>query len=390
MDLTYSDEELAFRDEVRAFVQAKLPAEIRDRLAAGHPPRKQDTVSWQRILNARGWATPTWPAEHGGPGWSAVQRLIFMDEVYAAPAPEPLSFNCTMVGPVIYTFGSPAQKAMLPAIANLDIWFCQGFSEPGAGSDLASLRTTARRDGTEWVVNGQKIWTSTAMDADWIFCLVRTDAGAKKQLGISFLLIDLSTPGITIRPIHSIDGSSHLNEVFFDDVRVPIANLVGEENKGWDYAKFLLGNERTGIARVGKSRERLAYARRMARTVRAGGVPLSEDRAFRERAALLEAELRALEITQLRVISRRPDAGPDPFASILKIRGSELQQDAYELAMMVAGPAALRKAAPGTNAEPGWAEALAPGYLYSRAATIYGGSSEIQKNILAKSVMGLS
>jgi len=392
MDLRFTPEEEAFRTEVRQFIRDNLPEDIRRHLELGHPPRKEQIVRWQRILNRRGWATPIWPTAWGGPGFTPAQRLIFLEELYAAPAPEPLSFNVTMVGPVIGTFGTEAQKRhFLPRLANLDFWFCQGFSEPGAGSDLASLRTTARREGDHYVVDGQKIWTSTAHEADWIFCLVRTDPKAKKQEGISFLLIDLTTPGITIRPIRSIDREHHLNEVFFDDVRVPAANLVGEENRGWDCAKFLLGNERMGIARVGKTAERLRRARALM-----GEPGTLADSSIQERLAIAEVELKALEITQLRVLSaltrRAPDGKPDPASSILKLKGSELQQMAAELLADIAGPLGTI-VDPGMGNEeavaPDWAAPLAPAYFFSRAATIYGGSSEVQKNIAAKAILGL-
>ncbi|MEN0074598.1 MAG: acyl-CoA dehydrogenase family protein, partial [Paracraurococcus sp.] len=302
MDLRFTPEEAAFREEVRGFIRDNLPREIHERMRLGYPPRKQDTIAWQRILNAQGWAGYNWPKEHGGPGWSPIQRMIFLEENLSAPAPELLSFNITMLGPVLIQFGTEAQKKrFLPRAANLDDWWCQGFSEPGAGSDLASLRTAAKREGDHYIVNGQKIWTSTAHNADWCFCLVRTDPTAKKrQEGISFLLIDLRTPGIEVRPIISIDGSHHLNEVFFTDVRVPAENLVGEENKGWSVAKYLLGNERTGIARLGTSKAAVRRAKEVAREVRARGRPLIEDRAFRTRVAQLEVDMKALEITQLR------------------------------------------------------------------------------------------
>jgi alkylation response protein AidB-like acyl-CoA dehydrogenase len=243
MDLRFTPEEVAFREEVRAFIRDNLPKDIRDRLRLGHAPTKQDTITWQRILNARGWAAINWATEWGGPGWTPVQRMIFLEENLAAPAPELLGFNITMIGPVLIQFGSEAQKKrFLPRAANLDDWWCQGFSEPGAGSDLASLKTAAKRDGDHYVVNGQKIWTSTAHNADWCFVLVRTNpAAAKRQEGISFLLIDMKTPGITVRPIISIDGSHHLNEVFFDDVRVPVDMRVHEENRGWDVASASRG-----------------------------------------------------------------------------------------------------------------------------------------------------
>src|ERR1700747_2927390 len=305
MDLRFTADELAFRDELRAFFRDNLLGDIRERMRLGHAPTKDDTVTWQRILNRRNWAAYNWPKEYGGPGWTPVQRMIFLEETLAAPAPELLSFNITMIGPVLIQFGTEAQKKrFLPRAANLDDWWCQGFSEPGAGSDLASLKTAAKRDGDNYVVNGQKIWTSTAHHADWCFCLVRTDPQAKKrQEGISVLLIDMKTPGITGRPILSIEGGPNLNEVFFDDVRVPVSLCVGEENRGWDVAKFLLGHERTGIARLGKSKERVKFACEAAREMRANGKPLIEDPGFRQRVALLETDMKALEITQMRVVS---------------------------------------------------------------------------------------
>ncbi len=267
MDLRFTPEELAFRDEVRAFFRANLPASIRTKLVEGKHLAKDDIVTWQRTLNKKGWAVANWPIEWGGTGWTPVQQYIFQEELQQTPAPQPLGFGVTMVGPVIIAFGSEAQKKRyLPAIANLDVWWCQGFSEPGAGSDLASLRTSAKREDGHYIVNGQKTWTTLAQHADWIFCLVRTDPQAKKQEGISFLLIDMKTPGITVRPIVTIEGGHEVNEVFFDDVKVPAENLVGQENKGWDYAKYLLGRERTGIARVGLSKERIRRIKELAAT----------------------------------------------------------------------------------------------------------------------------
>ncbi|HEY4174223.1 MAG TPA: acyl-CoA dehydrogenase family protein, partial [Rhodopila sp.] len=330
MDLRFTPEELAFREEVRTFIRENLPADTRDRMKLGHPPRKEDTVRWQRILNAKGWAALSWPKEWGGPGWSAIQKMIFLEENLMAPAPELLSFNITMLGPVLLQFGTEEQKKRyLPRAANLDDWWCQGFSEPGAGSDLASLKTAAKLDGDHYVVNGSKIWTSTAHNADWCFLLVRTDPNARKrQEGISFLLVDMKTPGITVRPIISIDASHHLNEVFFDDVRVPVDRRIHAENKGWDVAKYLLGNERTGIARLGKSRERVSSAVSMAREVNFGGKPLIEDPVFRQRVAQLQVDMKALEITQYRVVSaydKAKGAGkPDPLSSVLKVKGTEL------------------------------------------------------------------
>src|SRR6202012_4687133 len=330
MDLRFTPEETTFREEVRAFIRDNLPTDIRDRMRLGHGPRKEDTVRWQRILNAKGWAGLSWPKEWGGPGWSAIQKMIFLEENQMGPAPELSSFNITMIGPVLLQFGTEEQKKrFLPRAANIDDWWCQGFSEPGAGSDLAALKTAAKRVGDEYIVNGQKIWTSTAHMADWCFCLVRTDPNApKRQMGISFLLIDMKTPGIPVRPIISIDGTHHLNEVFFDDVKVPVSLRVHAENKGWDVAKFLLGNERTGIARLGKSRERVRSAVEMAKEVNFGGRPLIEDQVFRQRVAQLQVDTKALEITQFRVVSaydKAKGAGkPDPLSSVLKVKGTEL------------------------------------------------------------------
>ena len=401
MDLRFTPEEIAFREEVRAFIRDSLPADIRERMRLGYPAGKQDTVTWQRILNKKGWAALSWPKEWGGPGWTSIQKMIFLEENLGAPAPELSSFNITMLGPVLVQFGTEDQKKKyLPRAANIDDWWCQGFSEPGAGSDLASLRTKAEKVGDSYIVNGQKIWTSTAHNADWCFCLVRTNpAAAKRQEGISFLLIDMKTPGIEVRPIISIDGSHHLNEVFFTDVKVPTENLVGEENKGWNVAKFLLGNERTGIARLGKSKERVRYAKEVAREVRMNGKPLIEDHTFRTRVAQLEVDMKALEITQLRVVSaydKNKDGKPDPISSVLKIKGTELLQNSSELVMDVGGPQAMpvwqQELAEMTNEPeigPAWAAQMAPAYLMLRAASIYGGTNEIQKNILNKAVLGL-
>ena len=400
MDLRFTPEEVAFRADVRGFINDNLPDDIRERLGEGHSPRKQDTVAWQRILNTKGWAAYTWPKQWGGPGWSAVQRMIFLEELQTFPAPEVNPFNIQMLGPVLIQFGTEDQKKrFLPRIANIDDWWCQGFSEPGAGSDLAALKTAARREGDEYIVNGQKIWTSTAHIADWCFVLVRTDPNApKRQMGISFLLVDMKTPGITVRPIISIDGSHHLNEVFFDDVRVPVSLRVHEENKGWDVAKFLLGNERTGIARLGKSKERVQFAKRMAKEMRANGRPLIEDHEFRRRIATLEIELKSLEITQLRVLSAQKSGEDkqDPLTAVLKLKGTELLQATTELAMDVGGPLSMPDWADELEAlsnepdiGPVWATEATRNYLFLRAASIYGGTNEIMKNIVSKGVLGL-
>jgi pimeloyl-CoA dehydrogenase large subunit len=399
MDLRFTPEEIAFRDEVRQFFRTEVPAEIRKKVSEGRGMTREDYITSQRVLNAKGWAVPHWPREWGGQDWTAIQRYIFTEEMLLAAVPLPLQFNCYMVGPVIAAFGNQAQKEKhLAKIANLDEWWCQGFSEPGAGSDLASLKTKAVREGDHYIVNGQKTWTTLGQYADWIFCLVRTDPAAKKQAGISFILIDMQTPGITVRPIITLEGRHEVNEVFFDNVKVPVENLVGEENKGWDYAKFLLANERTGIARIGLSKERLARIKRLAREMPAGEGTLWDDRDFRERVAEVEIELKALEITQMRVVAaqgKRDPNKPDPASSILKIKGSQLQQATTELLLEVAGPFALAapvRAGDLTNDWPfdyDWADAAAASYFNNRKVSIYGGSNEIQKNIIAKAVLGL-
>jgi len=401
MDLRFTADELAFRDEVRGFFRSALPPAIREKLVEGRHLSKDDIVAWQRILNQKGWAVPHWAVEWGGCGWTPVQQYLFTSELQQTPAPPPLGFGTTMVGPVIIAFGNEAQKThYLPRIRNLDDWWCQGFSEPGSGSDLASLRTSAKREGDHYVVNGQKTWTTLAQHADWIFCLVRTDSAAKKQEGISFLLIDMQTPGITVRPIITIEGGHEVNEVFFDDVKVPVENRVGDENKGWDYAKFLLGNERTGIARVGMSKEKIRRIRELAALEREGDKPLIEDERFREKLAEVEVELKALEMTQLRVVAaerQRVGNRPDPASSILKIKGTEIQQRITELLLEIVGPYALPYQPEHDEEErwneppigPEWAGPIAPYYFNYRKVSIYGGTNEIQKNIIAKAILGL-
>ncbi len=396
MDLSLSKDELAFRDEVRAFFNDNVPPAMKQKLREGRHTSKQDLVDWTRILNKKGWAVTHWPKEDGGTGWTPVQQYIFNEELQMAQAAPPLPFGVNMVGPVILTFGNEEQKKYyLPRIANLDDWWCQGFSEPGSGSDLASLKTTAKKKGDSYIVNGQKTWTTLAQHADWIFCLVRTDPTAKKQSGISFLLIDMKSRGITVRPIQTIDGGVEVNEVFFDDVEVPAHNLVGEENKGWDYAKFLLGNERTNIARVGASKERIRRIKELASSVQSGGKPVMDDQKFREKLASIEIELKALELTQMRVVANEGKHGkgrPDPASSILKIKGSDIQQATTELLMDVIGPFAAPFASDdedGSNEMADWTTQIAPGYFNYRKVSIYGGSNEIQRNIIAKAVLGL-
>ncbi len=396
MDLRLTDDEIAFRAEVRAFVRDNLPASIRDKVVAGRHASKDDYVRWTRILADKGWAVPHWPKEWGGTGWDPIRQSIFLDEVQRGNAPEAIAFGVSMVGPVIYTFGSQAQKErFLPRIVDLRDWWCQGFSEPGAGSDLAGLRTSAKRDGDSWVISGQKTWTTMAQYADWIFVLARTNAQVKKQEGISFFLVDMKTPGVTVRPIQTIDGGHEVNEVFLDDVRIPAENIVGQENKGWDYAKFLLSNERNGIARVGISKARLDRVRQLASIPVYGSGPKMEDPFFRAKLAAVEVELKALEMTQMRVISnRRNDGKPDPASSVLKIKGSDIQQATTELLMEVVGPYAAPYESPDLLSNeppigPDWAAPIAPGYFNYRKVSIYGGSNEIQRGIIAKAILGL-
>ncbi len=377
-----SDNLQALRAEIRSFLDTALDPALRARLRRGEFPKRPDLVAWQRALHQRGWGAPNWPREFGGTGWNDFEQLVFLEECSAVCAPAPHVFNITMLGPVLIQFAAPEQRAeWLPKLLNAEVLFCQGFSEPGSGSDLASLRTSAQRDGDHYVVNGQKIWTTAAHYSDWIFCLVRTDPQAKKQKGISFLLIDLKSPGITVRPIISIDGRHSLNEVFFDNVRVPAGQLVGEENKGWDYARFLLGNERASIAGVAKTRERLRYAIELAG---ATGT-LADDPLFNARVARLEAELEALDRTQYRMLGDGNPAVRVAGASVLKVKGTELQQRVQDLLVDIGGATGLRlpgESGFGTDVR----EPLGVAHLYSRAASIYGGTNEVQKNLLAKHV----
>lgn len=399
MKLDFTPEEMAFRDEVRAFLKEALPDDLRQKMINRDHLGKEDTVRWQRILNARGWAVTHWPVHYGGQAWTPAQRYIFQEEMALAHAPEGSPFNVNMIGPVLCKFGTDAQKAQfLAATANIDIWWCQGFSEPGAGSDLASLKTTAVRDGDDYILNGQKIWTTQAQHADWMFGLFRTDSSGKKQQGITFLLLDMNTPGLTVRPIETIDGEHDANEVFFDDVRVPVANVVGEEGKGWDVAKHLLGSERSGIARIGLSKERLSQLRALEVRLAGEGVLTEEEqRRLAYKLAEVEVELRALELTQLRVVAADSHGGgANAAASILKVKGTEMQQRMTELVTELAGPAGLAMPdhdavgfPPGNDPESGWISAAAPFYFTMRKVSIFGGSNEVQKNIIAKTMLGL-
>jgi len=396
MDLHFSDDDIAFRDTVRAFLAAELPPDLRAKVRAQLRLDKDDYVRWHRILARQGWAAPGWPREYGGPGWTPVQRHIFEEECALAGTPPVLPFGVNMVAPVIMAFGSPQQKEYyLPRILSCEDWWCQGYSEPGAGSDLAALATSALRDGDHYVVNGQKTWTTLAQHADMIFCLVRTATGGRKQEGISFLLVDMRSPGVTVRPIVMLDEDHEINEVFFDDVRVPVANLVGEENKGWTYAKYLLGHERTGIAAVGRSKRELARLKRLALREERAGRPLLLDPLFGAQVADLEIELMALEMTVLRVLSR-PDRTPGPEASVLKVRGTEIQQRLTELMVEAAGPLALpfdpaylAGATAHSLVDDDMAAPLLAHYFNYRKTSIYGGSNEIQRNIVAQMILGL-
>ena len=392
MELNFTDDERSFRAEVSEYLRRNVPERIRQAVYEERPIPRAWTVEAQQILNRAGYATPHWPVALGGRDWSAVKRAILAEEIDRQAVPKPLAFNVALVGPVIAAFGSDEQKRrFLPAIANLDMWFCQGFSEPGAGSDLASLKTSAVREDDGYRVNGQKIWTTYAHEADWIFCLVRTERGGRKQQGISFLLIDMATPGITVRPIPTIDGYHHVNEVYFDDVLVPADNLVGEAGRGWDYAKYLLGQERTSMGNVGFSKRRLDRVRELA-----GKAGLLDDPAYRRRLTLAEVELKALEITQMRVVAsdRAPGGDVDPKTSILKIKGSELLQTAAGLLLDALGTEALT-AGFAANMEGEERQeldahsAILSAYFSSRKYSIFGGSNEIQRNILAKAVLGL-
>ncbi|GAA1140112.1 acyl-CoA dehydrogenase family protein [Nocardioides aquiterrae] len=385
MQLALSAEDAEFRDEMREFFTTKIPQEIRDAVRDRRELTREQIVESMRIMNEAGLAVPNWPVEWGGQDWSPLRRHIWHEEMQRAYVPVPLAFNASMIGPVIAQFGSQEMKEkFLPPTANLDIWWSQGFSEPDAGSDLASLKCRAVRDGDEYVVNGQKTWTTLGQYGDWIFNLVRTDPEAKKQAGISMLLIDMTSPGVEVRPIELIDGGHEVNEVWFTDVRVPVENLVGEENRAWDYAKFLLGNERVGVAPVGATKRVLAQAKEWA------GPLLEEDPLLAARIVELENELLALELTALRVVAHSADGKPHPASSVLKLKGTELQQAVTELVVDLAGPASLASGAADDQTDlPWWTRRSTPVYLNFRKASIYGGSNEVQRQIIARTILGL-
>lgn len=396
MDLTYSAEDLAFRDEVRAFLDEKLTKELSDKIRLGGDLTKADMDGWHATLNAQGWLAPNWPKEYGGAEWNAVQKHIFDDECARAHAPRIVPFGLGMLAPVLQKFGNQAQKDhWLPRILTGEDWWCQGYSEPGAGSDLASLKTKAVRDGDHYIVNGQKTWTTLGQHANMIFCLVRTDATVKQQEGISFLLIDMDTPGIEVRPIILLDGSPEVNEVWFTDVKVPVENLVGEENKGWTYAKYLLTHERTNIAGVGFSTAGLASIKRIAKAEMSGGKPLIENPHFAARVANVEIDLMAMSTTNLRIISKAAGGGtPGVEASMLKVKGTIIRQEINDLARRAVGAYAMPFASElveGTNEplpDPHGAGPVAAQYFNNRKLSIFGGSNEIQRGIIAKVEMG--
>jgi alkylation response protein AidB-like acyl-CoA dehydrogenase len=376
MDLNYSQEELAFRDEVRAWLKANLPADLRDKMANYEHLSKDDLLRWHKILAKKGWVAPAWPKEWGGTGWNVVQRYIFEEELGYVGSPPLIPFGLSMCAPVLLRFGSEAQKKrFLPRIYQGEDFWCQGYSEPGSGSDLASLKTKALKSGDHYLVNGQKTWTTLAHYADWIFCLVRTDPSSeKRQEGISFLLVDMKSPGITVRPLILMDGAHEVNEVFFDDVKVPAQNLVHDAGKGWTVAKYLLGHERMNTGRIGESKRQLAKLKEVSASK-------LDDHRFRDRLTRLEVELMALEITNLRFLDRMRRTGQPPGAdvSMLKIRGTEIQQGLTELMLQAVDPAA----------SDAFSVSVQKKYLSTRKTTIYAGSNEIQRNIIAKMTLGL-
>ncbi len=396
MNLEFSKEDIAFRDEVRTFIKDNYPAHVRD-IESRDQMSKEDFLAWHKILGKKGWAAPAWPKEYGGTGWTTTQRYIWGEENALAETVPPLPFGVAMVGPVIYTFGTPEQKSkFLPRILSGEDWWCQGYSEPGAGSDLAGVRTTAVRQGDKYIINGQKTWTTLAQHADWGFFLCRTNPDAKKQEGISFILVDMKTPGVTVRPIIMLDGGHEVNDVFLDNVEVPVANLVGQENQGWTCAKFLLAHERSGIAGVARSKRGVERLKDLARAELADdGRPLIGDQDFKRKIAELEIDLSALEYTELRVLaSESAGKGPGVESSLLKVKGTEIQQRLTELAMEAVGNYTMpyfRSFGDGNEGDigPEYAKMTAPSYFNMRKTSIYGGSNEIQRNIIAKMVLGL-
>ncbi len=393
MDLSFSAEELKFRDDVRGWLETNIPPALREKVLGYQELSKEDLLLWHRILAKKGWVAPAWPVEWGGTGWSVVERYIFEEEMALAGAPPIVAFGVTMCASVLLRFGSDEQKSrFLPRIYNGDDFWVQGYSEPDSGSDLASLKMRAERVGEHYVLNGQKTWTTLGQYGDWIFCLVRTDSGAaRKQEGISFLLVDMATPGITVRPLILLDEAHEVNEVFFDNVKVPVENLVHRENEGWTVAKYLLGHERLNTGRIGGSKRELGKLKDIARATLKDGRPYLEDIRFRDRLSLVEIELMALEITNMRFLDemRRSGKPPGPEVSMLKIRGTEIQQAITELLMQVAGPRAQPFRAIDYDGFDAFTASITPRYFNFRKTSIYAGSNEIQRNIIAKMGLGL-
>jgi len=392
MDLNHSVEDLAFRDEVRAWLGANVPTDLRRKVLDYEELTKEDLVGWHRTLAGQGWIAPAWPREWGGTDWTPLQRYLFEEECACAGAPPIVPFGVSMCAPVLLQFGTEAQKRrFLPRIYRADDFWCQGYSEPGSGSDLASLQMRAQRRDDHYVLDGQKIWTTLAHFADWIFCLVRTDASSsRRQQGISFLLVDMKTPGITVRPLILLDEGHEVNEVFFDAVEVPVENLVHRENEGWTVAKYLLGHERLNTGRIGASKRDLARLKELAAAATANGRPLIDDVRFRDRLSRVEIELMALEITNLRFVDEMRRTGRiGPEVSMLKIRGTEIQQALTELRMQVAGPSAQMFRPIDYEGFDERTAAVAPRYFNFRKTSIYAGSNEIQRNIIAKAALGL-
>lgn len=395
MDLSFTAQEEAFREQVQAFLAEHLPSELSDRVANGERLSKADMQHWHSILNARGWLANHWPEAFGGPGWSTVEKFIFELECGLANAPRIVPFGVNMLGPVLIKYGTAQQQDYwLPRILDGRHWWCQGYSEPGAGSDLAAVKTTAVRDGEHYVVNGQKTWTTLGQHANMIFCLVRTDREAKPQEGISFLLIDMASPGVEVRPIITLEGDHEINEVFFTDVRVPVANLVGEENKGWTCAKYLLTYERTNIAGVGLSMAALQRLKHVAAQRTRNGRPLLEDAQFAARLARVEIDLANMKTTNLRVIAAVAGGGaPGAESSMLKICGTEIRQELTALLRRAMGPAArvmlAEDDAGAMDLGAAFASSAAAQYFNNRKLSIFGGSNEIQKNIISKMILGL-
>jgi len=397
MNLSFSEEDLKFQNEVRSFIADNYPADIKNKMDNGIPLSKEDILTWQRILSKKGWFAVNWPEEYGGTGWTVTQKHIFQNELASANTPTLVPFGVSMCGPVIYSFGTQEQKdKFLPGIINNDVWWCQGYSEPGSGSDLASLKTKAVKDGDHYIVNGTKTWTTMAQHADWIFCLVRTETTDIKQQGISFLLIDMKTPGVEVKPIITIDGSHEVNMVYLDNVKVPVENLIGEEGAGWNIAKFLLAHERTGIGGIPALKREIRRLREITSELPLGEGFLKDDELFMDKLNKLEIDLLAAEYSELRTLASMSKGGhPGPESSILKIKGTDLQQGLSDLFVEAIGyyahPFMSEEDLASNEGRigPDFAANVMPHYLNYRKVSIYGGSNEIQRNVIAKAVLGI-